>query len=158
MKFADPVKGIIAYLLEWVGLPRHEALRYVDGDLKEECPPGLTVSARHLLQTFGTDWARNQVSDDIWLRIAAHRIDYFLTHGYGVVVDDVRFPNEVDLIRRKGGVVIRVDRPGFAAVGGHEAERSLTDLVPDAVIDNSGSLSALRWNTEFTLTHLRNFT
>ena len=60
------------------------------------------------------------------------------------VVSDVRFPNEVAAIRECGGVIWQVVRPGVSAVNGHESEHALSDLIPDRVIRNSGTLEDLR--------------
>jgi len=61
-----------------------------------------------------------------------------------VVIDDVRFPNEAEMIRRLGGELWLVDRPNVVYEGDHASEGALADVVPDAVINNSGSLEQLR--------------
>ena len=48
------------------------------------------------------------------------------------------------MIRRLGGELWLVDRPGVVYEGSHASEGALADVVPDAVINNSGGLEQLR--------------
>ena len=60
-----------------------------------------------------------------------------------VVIDDVRFPNEVEMIQRLGGKVIRIDRPG-PAESTHASEIELDGFDGwDGVIVNDGTLGEL---------------
>ena len=60
-----------------------------------------------------------------------------------VVIDDVRFLNEVEMIRRLGGRVIRIDRPG-PNENTHASENELNDFDGwDGVIVNDGTLEDL---------------
>ncbi len=60
-----------------------------------------------------------------------------------VLVDDVRFVNELEVIRQNGGHFIRVVRPGFNGANNHSSENSLDGYDDwDLVIDNNGSLDA----------------
>ena len=61
-----------------------------------------------------------------------------------VTFDDVRFPNEAEMIRRLGGELWLVDRPGVVYEGSHASEGALIDVLPDSVINNSGDLEQLR--------------
>ena len=69
-----------------------------------------------------------------------------------VSVPDVRFKNEMRIIREAGGKLLRVRRPGAGlkgATGLHpsEAEQaSIPDEEFDAVIENTGTLEELRRN------------
>lgn len=60
-----------------------------------------------------------------------------------VVIDDVRFPNEVAMIQRLGGRVIRIDRPG-PDESTHASEIILDTFDGwDGVIVNDGTLGEL---------------
>ena len=60
-----------------------------------------------------------------------------------VVIDDVRFLNEVEMIHRLGGRVIRIDRPG-PAESTHASETELDSFDGwDGVIVNDGTLREL---------------
>jgi hypothetical protein len=60
------------------------------------------------------------------------------------VVDDVRFENEADLIKRMGGSMWKVVRPGVERASEHASEGGL-DAWPhfDACIVNDGTLQQL---------------
>jgi len=70
------------------------------------------------MQTIGTEWGRNMIHPDIWVRAW----EQSLPEDADVVVDDVRFPNEVAAIRRLGGDVIRICRDGHEP-GEHISEQ-----------------------------------
>ncbi len=95
--------------------------------------------ARALLQRLGTDAGRRLLGEDVWVDAALTA----LPRHRGVVLTDVRFPNEADAIRARGGVVVRVTRPGVGPVNGHVSETAMDDYVPDVVIANDGTLDDL---------------
>jgi hypothetical protein len=76
--------------------------------------------------------------------VAAEDVEKQRRMGRKVVIDDVRFPNEAEMIRNLGGELWLVDRPGVAYDGDHASEGALADVLPDAVINNSGSLENLQ--------------
>ena len=83
-------------------------------DLKERRIPWIGKSPRQLLQTLGTEWGRDQIAPDIWLRVARRRIEEIAQmddqHVAGIVVSDIRFENEADWIRSLGGNVWHIRR------------------------------------------------
>ena len=103
--FAEPLKLMLTPLLEELGYSDYdvERLLYVD---KHERVEQLGVTSRHLQQTLGTEWGRTCVSPDMWLRVWKQR----MRHYRCVVVDDVRFINEAELIRAMGGEVWHIHR------------------------------------------------
>jgi hypothetical protein len=117
---------------------------------KEEPLPWLGgKSPRHLLQTLGTEWGRQTVSPDLWVTMTMRHIDH-LARGLddiAVVITDVRFANEAEAIRQRGGVIWEVRRPGAscldAAAAGHSSEGGLDESLVDAVIWNNSTLESL---------------
>jgi len=105
-------------------------------------------SARFLMQTLGTEWGRNVVQTDIWLRVAEHRINQFKSPY--VVISDVRFPNEAEWISRKGGIVLWVERDRDNMLSSEAAQHVSESMIEsgdaDGVIDNNGTVAQL--NTE----------
>lgn len=67
---------------------------------------GYDFSPRLALQLLGTEAGRNVFHKDIWIYALENRI----RRHRNVVVTDTRFPNEIDFIRSKGGVIIEVKR------------------------------------------------
>src|ERR1044072_7313515 len=99
VKFADPLKNMLRTMLRDMGFCEDDIERHVEGDLKENEIPEIGTTTRHLMVTLGTEWGRDIIHPDLWIRLWAASADRFER----VVVDDVRFPNEVDLIRARGG-------------------------------------------------------
>ena len=106
-------------------------------------------SPRQMMQTLGTEWGRNLVNPDIWVMVVAERYKRLRERdprfGYsGMVVTDVRFPNEVDWIRSQGGFVFQISRPESMTVDAHESENALgMGFTPDFHIINSGTIEEL---------------
>jgi hypothetical protein len=131
VRFAGPLKAMMRAL----GLSEEET----DGGAKER-PSALLggKTARHAMQTLGTEWGRQQIDPELWVRAWALAAARFLDQGLPVVVDDVRFANEAAAIWRRKGVLVRIDRPGAgsASGGAHPSENQA--LVYDALVQNSG--------------------
>ena len=97
---------------------------------------------RRLLQWWGTDLRREHYGDDYWVRKGIANAEEASQWAGLVVVTDVRFANEAQIIRDHGGIVaeviasnaVRAVRTGGLVVPEHESE--LIDFSVDAVIDN----------------------
>lgn len=139
VSFAAPLKGAVSNMLCDLGLPGFYA--YED---KEAIIPEIGVSARHMMQTLGTEWGRACIHPDFWVMIARAKTQRIMNDGGSVVVDDMRFPNEVAMIRDLGGELWRIDRPGVTYDGSHESEGRLEDITPDRVIVNDGTIAQLK--------------
>ena len=65
------------------------------------------LTPRWVLQYWGTEVCRAGFHDDIWIASLENRL---LKSKDDIVISDVRFPNEIQAIKRAGGKVIRVVR------------------------------------------------
>ena len=137
--FADPLRDFVARTLTSLGHDGFDLVR----NHKEEKILGIGVTPRQMMQTLGTEWGRACVHPDLWVMIAEFESKNWL-RSVNVTFDDVRFPNEADMIRRLGGELWLVDRPGVVYEGSHASEGALIDVLPDSVINNSGDLEQLR--------------
>jgi len=100
------------------------------------------VTPRSIMQTWG-DWRRSQDPDYFVTKLDA-RIDRAVQLGAKtLIITDVRFRNEAALIRRYGGQLWRIARPGLARPSGHRSEWDLADEPVDAEIINDGSIEQL---------------
>ena len=140
VSFAASLKRAVFNMLRELDLP---GSHYVFTD-KEAIIPGLGVSARHMMQTLGTEWGRACIHPDFWVMIARAKAERIMKDGVSVVIDDVRFPNEAAMIRDLGGELWRIDRPGVSYSGSHESEGGLEDITPDRVIVNDGTITQLK--------------
>lgn len=130
--FADPLKSMLAA----VGFTHAQLY----GDEKEVEIADLGATPRRMMQTLGTEWGRDLVHPEIWVKLWLRKVHASKSH---VVVDDVRFENEVETIHGLGGQVWRVDRPGSASAD-HESERYAASLPADLTIFNETDLYELR--------------
>lgn len=140
LQLADPLYAALAAML---GLPE-SMLR--SPHYKEQPVPGLGKSPRQMLQTLGTEWGREMVDRQVWIRLLERRISALRDAGVETVaVADVRFENEATAIRAMpGGEVWRVHRPGAGTTAGHSSESGVKLLEHDVEIQNCGNLDALR--------------
>ena|SRR5690554_3958413 len=141
--FAQPLKQM---LQQGLGLNRHDT----DGYRKEQIDTRYGKSPRQMMQTLGTEWGRNMVHPDIWVKA---------TEGYcqrlheenpvlAIILTDVRFNNEAEWVRSQGGVIIHVKRPDAAPVAEHVSEQGVEYIENvDFVIHNDGDLDDLKVNT-----------
>lgn len=106
----------------------------VDENKNTVTPCGLTV--RKLLQIVGTDWFRHTYSE-CWIN--AYKAKLATLDCAYVLTPDVRFPNELETIQERGGVVIRMLRAPFGDEDQHESETALDGVEYDTlhVFDDS---------------------
>lgn len=143
VQLADPLYAALSAMLD---LPE-VLLR--SRQFKEKQIEGLGKSVRQMLQTLGTEWGRDTVCRDIWLRMLERRINTLRAAGVTVVaVADVRFDNEAEMIRGYPGAgeVWHVSRPSADESSDSHASEAGVGFAHglDAQIDNSGTLEDLR--------------
>lgn len=134
--FADPMKEAIkkAFCLDE---------QHVNGNLKETPIPELgSKSPRYILQTFGTDYAREYITAGIWLRVAERYIAAL--NKPVIVIPDVRFENEAEWVRQQNGVIVHLQRADAETINAHISENGIRQQPEDFVIENNGSLETLR--------------
>jgi hypothetical protein len=132
--FADPLyAGLAAMLSVPEGMLRSRRN-------KESPLVWLGKSPRELMQTLGTEWGRGMVREDLWLQIAEQR----MAAAPGTVVfSDVRFDNEAEWIRARGGEVWLVERVQETHHS-HVSEAGISPHLVDRTIANRGTLEDLR--------------
>ena len=111
----------------------------IEGELKEE-PQELFggKTPREVMQTLGTEWGRDSVYSKIWLD-SWERSICDLTY---VVVEDLRYLNEAELVKNRGGEIWRIKRPDYQC-NGHISETEMKGIDPDLTIRNNGSVEEL---------------
>jgi hypothetical protein len=145
--FADPLREAALRLDPWVGpasTPGDLRLAYrrlsgVVAELGWERAKDHVPGVRETLQRLGTDVVR-ELDPDLWVRAALAQID---ERPWGVVVTDVRFPNEADAIRDRGGILVRITRPGPVDPDEHKTERALDDYAEDLHVVNDDTIEVL---------------
>jgi hypothetical protein len=123
-------------------------------EYKEVVDPRYGVTPRQLMQVVGTDLLRHELVKhfpsvpNIWVSRMHEFIATANAEGMNVVVEDVRFPEEVECIRKHGGKLVLVTRPsaedGSGAKKQHESETYVGALPWDSLLVNNGSVSELQ--------------
>ena len=129
LSFADAVKDATAAIFGW-------QRSLLEGDTLESREFRETkdewwskkfefdFSPRLALQLMGTEAGRNVFHQDVWVHALERKAEMYKD----VVIADVRFPNEIDWMRSKGGFAVRVQRghdPGWydtAVIANRKAE------------------------------------
>lgn len=150
LSFAGPLKKGVSALFD---IPMETLFSRTE---KEQTDPRYNRSPRELLQWLGTDVLRDQVDKDFFVKHMGWRLDrILLEEGGQVVVTDVRFDNEAEVVRAYGGQVWRVDAslrlPQSCLIGqaqNHETEKGISSFYVDKVLDNNGDLTALKRNID----------
>lgn len=107
LSMATPFKNMLVAL----GVPP-EAIE--DREAKEAPSPELCgATIRWGMQSLGTEWGRACIHPDLWCsRVEALIAEHWRANPHiPVVIPDIRFPNEVEMIRRNGGILLKVRRP-----------------------------------------------
>lgn len=111
--------------------------------IKEKCGDKSFKNTRELMQFIGTDLIREYCSD--W-HINKVREIIETNDDKNFVIDDVRFPNERELIESLGGTLWFVVRPKLDNVSNHISETALKWQEFDNIIVNNKSLEYLKYN------------
>jgi hypothetical protein len=111
LSFADAVKDATAAIFGW-------QRPLLEGDTEESrifretkdefwsARMEKDFTPRLALQMMGTEAGRNVFHQDLWIYALERKMAMYPN----VVIADVRFPNEIDFIKSKGGFVVRVCR------------------------------------------------
>jgi hypothetical protein len=139
LAFADPLKAVALACDPGMADIETRSLRSIVERYGWEKTKQYFPDARIFLQHLGVA-VREHVDPDAWVNALFRQT----SPGRRYVVTDVRFPNEATAIKARGGIVVRVHRPGVGAVNAHMSETALDDWDFDAHLFNDGDLDALR--------------
>ncbi|MBW4709561.1 hypothetical protein KX928_17380 [Roseobacter sp. YSTF-M11] len=144
-RFAAGLKSMLTALYASAGLCSAEITRRIEGDLKET-PDAILggKSPRQAMITLGTEWGRDLITPGLWVSIWEARARSILTAGSSAVVEDVRFPNEIEAIRRLGGLIVYIERRDAPGTSISHASEALGPECADVLIDNSGGIADLK--------------
>ena len=117
------------------------------------------LTYRQLLQYLGTDLLRNQLHENCWVNslFSKYKANLIMkSTQFGVVhvqypnwiITDIRFLNEVDAVKDRGGIIIRVNRfddsdMQATHINQHPSETAIDNYSFDHTIDNNGSIEDL---------------
>jgi len=161
VSFAETLKDAAACIFGW-------DRDMLEGDTKESREAremkdewwsqrlGFDVSPRYMLQFMGTEVMRHNLHSDIWALATERRIietsrDYPWAN---FVISDVRFPNEIKMIRRLGGQIWHVRRGELPDWFGknpdhiHESETAWNNETFDFTLYNDHTIELLKTDVD----------
>lgn len=114
----------------------------VEDEQKEMVDPRLGVTPRVCIQQL-CDHIMERHGVDFFSRQLFRRYDkreYGYTH---IIIPDIRYEHDIHEIRRRGGIVIKIDRP-IAGVPMHPWESHIDGLKGDCTIVNDSDISTFK--------------
>lgn len=154
--FAEPLKTMLKSVF---GNHFHE------GDRSGICPE-TGKSYREMMQTLGTEWGREMMTQDVWINLVQKKWEWVkdgcphetplgrisnLHLGkeqvtQGMILSDLRFDSEAEWVKSQGGIVIEITRgidtltPSMAS---HASEAGIRDDLADLLVVNHGTVEDL---------------
>ena len=156
--------GYSPIILDYLTTTKKELKSYEGLELIKPTP-------RFLLQFIGTNLFRNQLHPEIWVNSLMNEYKSYLSSNHPVddldweprfiypnwIITDMRFTNEMEAVKKRGGITIRVNRPcdicggsGYHKMscpvsksGEHLSETSLDKSEFDYIIDNNSDIQSL---------------
>lgn len=130
--FADLMKSFAEKAFGW-------DLKTMDKDV----PADNGVVPREFLQHFGTEYMREKWLDTVWVDVVERQLSEADDVLY--IITDVRFNNEAEMIKRRGGYIIEVVRSEQSNMS-HKSENGIRPDLIDYTISNNATLLDLENN------------
>jgi hypothetical protein len=117
---------------------------------------------RAFLQFVGTDFGR-RIDVEVFTKIMQKKVRAIQEYpDLSILVGDIRFPNEADMLKNNGFCLIRIERPeeerlkhvSTTECQSHESEKALKHYKFDYTVYNDGSLDHLRTRLEQVLSNI----
>jgi len=137
LSFADPLKEAAVSLF---GITEDMAYGFYDYD-REQIVPEWGISVREMLQRLGTECMRKEFGEDFWLRRAEQTIKHPV-YKNGFILSDIRFDNEAEWIKSKGGTILSIER-NLSKQHGHVSEDRINVDLLDYIIPNTNTIPVL---------------
>jgi hypothetical protein len=142
-KFATPIREMLE---EITGVPVAVS-ETVEGKNLEVTFNSERITVGRALQLLGSSMKKSSNDPNYWINALFKR---FKPEEL-VIISDVRFPLEQQAVKERRGITLMIDRlkpidPTSLAQRdlNHESERSLDNTLPDATIENTGSITELK--------------
>jgi hypothetical protein len=137
ISFGDPIKYALKSIF-------HFTDEQLWGNQKEVVDEYWKITPRETMQYVGTECFREcfgsrfpHIGEKIWLMSLQQEMEIMIKNGKNkIVIPDVRFPNEADLIRQLNGKLIKVIRPALQSNDDHASEKFIQQISVDNIITN----------------------
>lgn len=148
MALADPLKEIVSIITGW-------SMNMIKGETSEsrhfretEIHTDFGMTCREILQHIGTDLFRDHFDPETWVKLARRRV---IQSECDIVVTDIRFDNEAQMILDLGGQVWNIERDFdkdssqvliSETASQHKSEKRF-EIAGEKTIKNNGTLQEL---------------
>lgn len=105
LAFATPIKEALSHVF---GFSYHQLY----GDKKEEIDQRWGISPREAMTKFGTEIMQGWMGPDFWVKRMVLELNSCSAYPL-LIITDVRFPLEVEMIKRRGGYLVEIVRPNL---------------------------------------------
>lgn len=151
--FANSVKDICTILFGYdrnklEGITEEDRKWRETTDIKYSELMNNNFTPREAMILVGTYFGRNMIHPNIWIETLFNRYDN--NSNKNLLITDLRFPNEYEEIKKRGGIIIRVNRFNNDNNDNnhnnlhYETECLLDNYNFDYVIDNNGTIDELK--------------
>jgi len=143
LSFAIHLKRAISAMLGY-SLDEVDRLKVMD----KTHVPGFNVTMRHMQQTLGTEWGRDLIDPDMWVKCT--EIEMLSGNNPKVVITDVRFENEAAWVRKMNGLVVHLSRNDRELTDnpGHASEAGIEFREGDIRVGNNGNVADLHFKID----------
>jgi hypothetical protein len=148
LAFADPLKEMALSLNPYIptGYGVTVRLSALIADVGWEYAKDKYPEVRRVLQSTGQ--TVREYDDDFWAGIMRRKLNTAEAWNLPVVVTDVRYPNEADMLRARGFRLVRIVRPDrlspmTGAAASHASETALNDYAADVTVYNTAKVDDL---------------
>ena len=145
LSFAKYLKEFLKIMFDWDD-------SFYDHNKKEKIDPEWGISPREMMQFFGTDVLRNQLKDKLDCKINKNNYSYHIKrlnkeiiklNDKNIVISDVRFQDEIDYLKSKNGIIIKIIRnKNETYYSNHSSENQKLSNI-DHLIENNDSVNRL---------------
>jgi hypothetical protein len=119
-----------------------------DRILKEAVDPFWGFTPRKAMQLLGTEFGRDMLRKDIWIKRAEREVEMNKARGLKTIITDVRFENEAEWIRslgeKAGLIYLEVTNLVRDEKYNHASEAGITKAINDVTIQNDKT-NGLQW-------------
>ena len=150
---AEPLRTMLHALFAELGL---DYAHLYEPHMKHLPIPELGgVTARRLMQTLGTEWGRDLIAEDLWLRAADMILGMPTAPVHDrLLITDVRFASEAEWLRKHGGHLVRIQRASAPGTEAHISEQQANGIAVDHELHNNGSIEGLHHDLDTLLAAL----
>ena len=146
--FAAPIRSMLVHTLGLKNLEELDSIKHIPNTILGGNTP------RYAMQTIGTEWGRGMINDSIWIDSCIARIEKYDR----AIISDVRFDNEAERIKNRGGVILKVHRTNepYIQEADHASEQGIRADLVDYHIVNNETVDDLYANIERLMKILHN--